>query len=268
MSGHGFIRLARVLPGAKPFKDRNINDTFKGQILTDVGEVRSAIIKDVRARELANELFVASLAAFAGLPVPNAFLGLVEAAEIAVNKGPELTSGGRLVFASEDAQTPPLAQLYLGRDQLTARRVVEKLAEWSGLGDLYALDAWVANVDRHQRNLLFSGEDRVWLIDHGHCFSGPRWRAEKLDANVAYRHKLGAWLTPALTEQKRNALADKSANFPIHFADADVAEIGRAAHVIELLGQSDFEALVAFLSERERHVPRLAAAALNCARLA
>jgi hypothetical protein len=134
MSSEGFIRLARVLPGAKPFKNQNISDTYKGQILTAGGEIRSAIIKDVGPKELANELFVASLAAFAGLPVPKPFLGLVEAGEIPVNKGPELTSGGRLVFVSEDAQTPPLAQLYLGQDQQTARRVVDKLAEWAGLG--------------------------------------------------------------------------------------------------------------------------------------
>jgi hypothetical protein len=200
MSIQGFIRLARVLPGAKPFKNQNINDTYKGQILTDGGEIRSAIIKDVGSKELANELFVASLAAFAGLPVPNAFLALVEGSEIPVTKGPELASGGRLVYASEDAHTPPLAQLYLMRDQQTARLVVDKLAEWVGLGDLYALDAWAANVDRHRGNLLFSGDDQVRLIDHGHCFSGPRWRREELVADHAYRHRLREWLTPALSE--------------------------------------------------------------------
>lgn len=210
---------------------------------------------------------MASLAAFAGLPVPNAFLGLVEAGEIPVLKGPSLTSGGRLVFASEDAQTPPLAQVYLGGDRRATRRVVEKLAEWVRLGDLYALDAWVANVDRHQGNLLFSGEDQVWLIDHGHCFSGPGWRATELNANLTYRHRLAEWLTPALTEHKRNALADVSANFPAHFANANVADIGRAAHASELLAPSDFETAVTFLSERGQHVPMLAAAALNCARL-
>jgi hypothetical protein len=146
--------------------------------------------------------------------------------------------------------------------------VVDKLAEWNGLGDLYALDAWVANVDRHQGNLLFSGDDQVWLIDHGHCFSGPRWRAEELNANRAYRHRLGEWLTPELTERRRNALAEASTNFAIRLGDADVSAIGRAAHALDLLVQSDFQAVTAFLRERCQNVSRLAAAALNLVRLA
>jgi hypothetical protein len=75
------IGRGRLLLGATTFKDAgiaNLSDTYRGQILTEKG-VRSAIVKDIPIRELANELMAAVLATELGLHVPPAFI--VAAAE-------------------------------------------------------------------------------------------------------------------------------------------------------------------------------------------
>lgn len=104
-----FVGLATVLAGARPFKEGNVNDTFRGQVLTHDGDTRAAIIKDLDARQLANELMGAALANAAGLPVPQAYLAMADPARLAASKGPEMAGGSRLLFASTDADTPPVA---------------------------------------------------------------------------------------------------------------------------------------------------------------
>ena len=56
------IQLATVLPGAKAFREGNVSETFRGQILLADGSVRSAVIKDLDQKELSNELLAAVLA--------------------------------------------------------------------------------------------------------------------------------------------------------------------------------------------------------------
>jgi hypothetical protein len=258
-----FVRFATVMRGAQPFKEGNVNDTFRGQVLVDGGIIRSAIIKDLDPKELANELMVAALAKAIDMPIPDAYLAAAAQDVLNARKGPELPDGSRLVFASADAQTPPVAQLYLGAPPVVALRVLQRLAEWSGIGRLYGFDAWVANVDRHHRNLLFSGDKKVWLIDHGYCFSGPKWKAADLVPEKAYRHRLGEWLTPVMIDSRRAAVAGVAAITCDQVADLDLRLIGDLNHVSGILDSNDFAALVEFLRGRSSHVPRLAAVALN-----
>jgi hypothetical protein len=56
------IQLATVLPRAEPFKEGNVNETFRGQVLLGDRKVRGAILKDLDPRQLANELLVSALA--------------------------------------------------------------------------------------------------------------------------------------------------------------------------------------------------------------
>jgi hypothetical protein len=70
------VGLARVLAGARSFKDQgiaNLSDTYRGQILIGQSEVRQAIIKDIPVREIANEVLTAALALAISLPVPLPF---------------------------------------------------------------------------------------------------------------------------------------------------------------------------------------------------
>jgi len=68
------IQFATVLPGAKAFKEGNVNDTYRGQILLADGTVKSAVIKDLDQKQLANELLASVLAHAAALPTPDAYL--------------------------------------------------------------------------------------------------------------------------------------------------------------------------------------------------
>src|SRR5580698_10259778 len=100
------IQLATVLPGAIGFKDGNVSDTFRGQILLADGTVRGAVIKDLHQKELSNELLTSVLARAVGLPTPDAFLALVRGSDLQVNKAPQLEGGDHLVFASTDVKVP------------------------------------------------------------------------------------------------------------------------------------------------------------------
>jgi HipA-like kinase len=259
-SNQAFVRLATVLAGAVPFKEGNVNDTYRGQLLSDDGSMCAAIIKDLDQRQLANELMAAALAKAAGLPVPTPYLAIANQAALAARKGPRQPDGSRLVFASSDVHTPPIAQLYLGG---AADAVKRRLADWDGIGGVYGFDAWIANIDRHERNLLFSGDKEVWLIDHGHCFSGPRWKPADLDPKREYPSRLQYWLTPVMSSTRRDAVADSASAIESHISAIEPNYIGQRNRVTELIDQRDFTALAGFLSARCQQVPRLAAATLN-----
>ena len=203
---------------------------------------------------------VAALAEAAGLPVPQSYLAVASPPALVTSKGPQLHDGSRLVFASADARTPPVAQLYLGG---APDAVKNRLAEWGGIGGLYGFDSWIANIDRHERNLLFSGDKEVWLIDHGHCFSGPQWKPADLDPSRTYPSRLQQWLTPAMSSARRTAVAGSAASMEACFSTINPNHIGQLNRVVDLIDGGDFGALVEFLRSRCQHVPRLSAETLN-----
>jgi hypothetical protein len=208
------IQLATVLPGAMPFKEGNVNETYRGQVLLSDNSVRGAILKDLDARQLANELLVSALAQQAGLPTPEAYLALVRGGDLPVVHGPSLPDGNRLVFASADVKVPNITFRARGASAEEQQRLVDEILEWAGLGGLYGFDAWVANIDRHPGNLLFGGKEQVWLIDHGHCLSGPSWTPEDLQEDGDYQNRLTEWLTSRMNldqKKKRSAEANKLA---------------------------------------------------------
>jgi hypothetical protein len=150
------VKLGRVLAGAKPFKANNINDTYRGMVLTDDGE-KISFIKDLEPKELANEVMTAAIGLMLGLPVPPPILALASDDRLLAKKGP-VFEDGRLVFASADVAQPQVAMLYISGG---GEKVLLRLAAWSQLGRLYGFDAFVANIDRHAGNILFSGDREV-----------------------------------------------------------------------------------------------------------
>jgi hypothetical protein len=212
------IQLATVLPGAMPFKEGNVNETYRGQVLLSDNSVRGAILKDLDARQLANELLVSALAQQAGLPTPEAYLALVRGGDLPVVHGPYL---------------------------------------------LYGFDAWVANIDRHPGNLLFGGKEQVWLIDHGHCLSGPSWTPEDLQEDGDYQNRLTEWLTSRMNldqKKKRSAEANKLATT---LRGIDVEKTAAASHARALLPSAHIAAASSFLTGRVDKVPRHASKALG-----
>ena len=211
-------------------------------------------------KELANEVLSAAVALSLGLPVPPPYLAYADPSRFEAINGPQLGQG-RLVYASVDVAQPQVAMLCQERG---VAAVLARLAKWQMLGRLYGFDALVANVDRHAGNILFSGKNEVWLIDHGYCFTGPSWGPADLslpDRETPCR--LTQWLTPSLSDEQRRTRAGEAAGIELDAMRIDVRDLASINHVASLLEDSDFEAVISFLSDRPPYVPRLASGALG-----
>jgi hypothetical protein len=204
-----------------------------------------------------------ALGSFAGLPVPTGHLVQTSPSVLRASKGPILPDGSRLCFASEDVSAPCIAQLYVANNPAVASRLRQKLADMPLVGSMYGFDAWVANIDRHERNLLIGGSRGIYLIDHGHCFTGPSWSAAGLKSDATYDSRLKSWLTPVMTVSQRSARAGEAAMIPGMYDGLNFHALAAANHVSNLLSENDLNALVKFLEDRKAHVARLAADALN-----
>lgn len=256
------VRRGVVLEGALPFNAGTANVLFRGQVLDDHGEITSCFIKDLDPRQLANELMAAALGLAAGMPIPRPIIAKVDPGILAANKCPLSDGSGHVVFASSDMQMSTVQQLYVG-DASIVPLIHEKLAAWSGIGGMYGFDTWIANTDRHQGNLLFAGQSEVWLIDHGHSFTGPNWTSGTLAIDQQHNNRLAEWLTPSLPEERRKDAAGSAGELPSKVNSNDVFKLGETNYVAGLLTDGDYGALVQFLSARAAHVPRLASEALG-----
>lgn len=253
------VELAQVLSGAVAFNEGNVSATYRGALQTR-GGIRTAIIKDLTPKELANEVLAAAVALTLGLPVPPPYLAFAHPDRFTAVNGPRV-GDGRLVYASVDVSQPQVAMLC--RTAGTSR-VLQRLAQWRQLGRLYGFDAFVANVDRHQGNLLFSGDQEVWLIDHGYCFTGPNWEPSDLaPPGQQTVCRLRHWLTPTLDAKQREARAIEAASIEADTLVMNLRQVATLNYVAALLEDGDFDAVLTFLNERRRHVPRLASSALE-----
>ncbi len=257
------IQLATVLPGAKGFREGNVNDTFRGQVLLGDGTVRSAILKDLDHTQLSNEVLASVLAKAAGLPTPDAYLALVRGSDLPVSKAPMMQDGNRLVFASVDVKVPNITFQATGASTDEQQKLLRDILEWADLGHLYAFDAWIANIDRHPGNLLFGGKNEIWLIDHGHCFSGPTWQPNDLNTDTTYRNRLFEWLTCYLTSDQKRKRSSEAAKFAQVIASIDVSASARRSRIDALLPSTHVIALEDFLKGRTNSVPLHANLALG-----
>ena len=207
------LAFASVLKGAVSFSEGNINDTFRGEILKADQSIVHAVLKDLPLKQLVNELAASFLAHNQGLPTPKVYLARVEPGIISVSKGPTLSDGSGIVFASEDVKVPNVAFSFRNSTASQSDLLIATLIKWRLLGGLYAFDTWIANIDRHPGNLLFGGGDDVWLIDHGHSFTGPKWISTDLKPDAPYSHRLNEWLTPNMTSDQRLQKSKDSAKF-------------------------------------------------------
>lgn len=258
-----FIALGTVLAGPERFDfNGNVNAVYRGRVLRDDGEIVSAFIKDLDARQLGNELLAAAIGLAVGLPVPPPMVALAAPDTMPASHIPLEDGSGHLVFATADVHAPPVLQLL--RDAgFYAPQIIKRLSEWPELGSLYGFDSWVANTDRHRGNLLFSGDKDVWLIDHGHCFTGPAWTTSGLVPDQDYGNRLAAWLTPALNPSRKTELATPASTLPSRLNGLRVEALARANSVSETMPPEEFSAIVTFLEQRAAFVPKLSTEALG-----
>jgi hypothetical protein len=257
------IQLSTVLIGATAFKEGNVNDTFRGQVLTADGQTRQAIIKDLNLVQLCNELVAYCLAREVKLPIPDCYLGIVRGGVLNVSKAPSLTDGARLVFVSVDVKVPNVTYRWRGSDAAGRQALLDEITNWGDLGHLYAFDAWIANVDRHRGNLLFGGNNEVWVIDHGHSFTGPDWQADQLDPDTEYRNRLSEWLTQHLTLDQKRQRAVEVRKFGAEIGGFDASETSKNSRISDLLPLQKVDALKGFLEKRTGNVSVHASKALG-----
>lgn len=258
------IETARVLKGARPFSATgNINDTYRGFVLLANNSRRHGIIKDLNLAQLINELLATVLAKELSLPVPDGYLGIVPSGDLPVKKLPLKDGTGSLVFISADVQTPNLTQQLQGKDQATVLAFIDHLKSWLNLGPLYAFDAWIANTDRHMGNLLIDGPSNIWLIDHGHAFTGPNWSVTDLEPVADYRHKLQEWLTACLSPDEKNEKGKEVGQFAIKATSVSIPQALAESHTERLLSPQACAALKGFLERRVQDIPAHAKRALG-----
>ncbi|ESY72045.1 hypothetical protein NKJ90_10495 [Mesorhizobium sp. M0051] len=257
------IRLATVLLGASPFKEGNINETYRGQVLVDGGEVRQAVIKDLHLVELCNELLAFCLAKHVGIPIPDAFIGLVRPGILSVTKAPELPNGSRLVFVSTNVKVPNLTFRLTGADTIGRMTLLAEVAKWANLGKLYAFDTWIANVDRHCGNLLFGSSGDAWIIDHGHGFSGPAWSEGDLDPAKDFKSRLEDWMTPMLSAAQRGSRKQEATAMEASISGFDATEVSKISRIVDLLPPEKVTVVKAFIEGRVARITPGASKALG-----
>ncbi len=258
------IETARVLKGAQPFSaNGNVNDTYRGFVLLGDNTRRHGIIKDLNLAQLVNELLATVLAQGLNLPVPDGYLGMVANRDLPVDKLPLPDGSGHLVFVSADVQTPNLTQQLEGTNQAAVQALIEHLKCWLNLGKAYAFDAWIANTDRHTGNLLIDGPSNIWLIDHGHAFTGPNWSIADLDPIADYRNRLQEWLTACLTTDQKHATGRDASQFAIKATTINIPQALADSYTERLLSTQACAALKDFLERRVQDVPTHAKKALG-----
>ncbi len=257
------IQLATVLLGATEFSENNVNDTFRGQILDSEGRTRPAIIKDLDAIQLCNELLAHCIAREVGLPIPDCYLGLARHGVMRLTKAPPVSGNSRLVFASVDVKVPNVVYRWRGSNLEARKALLGEISKWGNLGHLYAYDTWIANIDRHAGNLLFGGNGEFWLIDHGHCFTGPTWSPDDLDPESEYRNRLSEWLTGELKVEQKKRHAESMRNFGAGIENFEFSDVAKNSRISNLISIQRSTALKDFLENRVPMVPLLASRALG-----
>jgi len=240
-----------------------VNDTYRGQILTAESTTCSAILKDLEPKELCNELLASACATALGLPIPTTYLAVVRDNNLPAKKGPKTVDGLPLVLASADVSTPSLIFRLKAVNPGQILGLLKELIAWADLGKLYAFDTWIANIDRHAGNLIFGGKDAIWLIDHGHSFTGPKWTAGNLDPSTDYINRLSEWLTVHMSEDEKANHAGIAAALCQDISALDIAAMLADSGVEPYLTEADRKALNTFLEKRKSETPAKSAKALN-----
>ncbi|MBT0670783.1 hypothetical protein HT136_20665 [Novosphingobium profundi] len=251
--GNPGVGIATLLAGATPFTAGNVNETYRAQIRLPDESTAMAIVKDLDLRQLANELLASTMARAVGLPTPNVYLTLARPDVISLNKAPRLEDGNRIMFASSDVKVPSVVFQYQ-QDRGAMGSLLASIISWEGLGRCYGYDTWIANIDRHAGNLLFGNPKEVWLIDHGHTFTGPVWESADLKAEYGYRHRLSEWLTPSMDEPDRKMRAGEAASLESVIPKLDIDRLIRSSMVDQLLPSDEIAALRDFLRDRCSYV--------------
>jgi hypothetical protein len=111
--------------------------------------------------------------------------------------------------------------------------------------------------------LLFGGKNEFWLIDHGHCITGPSWKPSELNADGDYRNRLAEWLTSRMDLVQKKKRSGEAVSFAASIAPIDINAAATGSGIRAILPPSEVAAVESFLTERAKNVPRHASKALG-----
>ena len=258
------VSMGLLAPGAIPLtasKGKGINETWRGRVHLLDGSTVLAYIKLLDHKQLTNELLGAELARAVGFQVPEIYLVRVDRshhAEIFHKLG--ITEEQVVAFGCRDVGRDSLARRYSDGGLAFLKWFVFSCKPWKRL---VSFDAWVGNIDRHFGNALIGGPDDIWLIDHGHCFTGPTWTEAQLLSSAPLTNRLINDLNPYLTDDLRNQLALEAADAQKLFDVVHVEGVLQDSQVGPFLSITERLALSSFVEQRKERVLELVNAALG-----
>jgi len=131
-----------------------INEAVRGVVRTSAGDIEAYVKKLATSREVLVEVACAVMARQLGLPVPQPLLVYV----------PDHMGGPYVAYGSAAVGNGDLSA-FVETGQFHA--ILDRLRAWPGLIKAACFDEWIANCDRHVRNILYNGLGEFSLIDHG-----------------------------------------------------------------------------------------------------
>lgn len=249
----GIARLAAGSIGKNAVK--SINNTVIGQIYTDGEADIRAVVKDLSARQLANELIAASILSKLSLPAPRSFLVFAEPSDSFGSAQVPHESGLNIYFGSELSPHKPFYSAF----NLDAALAFSALISFPGWGTILAFDEWIANIDRHLNNFLFDGSN-IYLFDHDRCLTGPSWTPSDLIATASHEcHDLVTMLHAAMSADSRRAAKALADSFSQLAMGIDVDEAIIESYAIEVKNgvSADIPAANKFLKDRRPIISHL-----------
>lgn len=143
-----------------------------------------------------NELLAYQIGDYLGVPMPEAVVAIVEP-EL-VESDPTIRFAYRFekgkYFATERLQYVEnnlednyreLMQMGKAYRKKTWKQFFEKISNKQDISNILAFDILIANFDRYNNegNILIDRTEqrKLYAIDHGHAFFGPRWSTEKVN---------------------------------------------------------------------------------------
>lgn len=230
------VDLAILLSGAQRYNDGNYCDTWVGMASYGRRKRTKLFVKRLPTRALFIEVISAQIGRFLKLPVPRPFLVRVLPTSL-----PDAgLSKSEIFFGSENADYPTLARMVKVSD------IEERLTAWPYVVAAACFDEWIANDDRHSKNILYGGNNKFVLIDHSHAMRADWHPRAPLTKNSLLQI---SQRSPALKSKEQLLELIKQKHFP-DYSDILKNDWKMLADSSEYCSASVSEEVLTFLNTR------------------
>jgi hypothetical protein len=250
------VQLGTLVPGAQPLgpDEKGVNESFRG-FVDLAGERVNAYIKVLNKRELVNEALISTVGRALDLRVPEFYFVQAVAQDLPNSELLRNHAGPAIIGATRGLPHPDLSRRFQGDE----KAFNSWLGQWGELDGAISFDEWVANIDRHWKNLLIGSDGAVWLIDHGHCMTGPKWTANDLKPEMSYINKLAASANSIFNSDRKQQLVGSALKSVVRYGLVDIDQCLSCARTHELLSPDDLSSVRQFLTSRSAFVAKLVA---------